>query len=225
MFELRLAWESKDKPSHSFLDKLNQMSDTGVKNTYLLVPSGGCADNEPNHVSRSHQPSVWASLLSKKRIWVAGGVTAAAFAGLWLGLSLPASRGSSTNASQNFTNPTYNSTIPRFIKASIMSPDMTCGGSQGYTCVQSAPCCSLYGWCGSSNDYCGSGTQSNFAFSSTGVVSTPSTPSAPVRLTPDQSCSGSQGYTCGQANPCCSQYGIPNSPSRCYKRSATNYYI
>ncbi|KAJ9156077.1 carbohydrate-binding module family 50 protein [Pleurostoma richardsiae] len=45
-----------------------------------------------------------------------------------------------------------------------ISPDGTCGGSQGYTCSgsQFGSCCSSSDYCGSTSDYCGSGCQSSF---------------------------------------------------------------
>ena len=43
-----------------------------------------------------------------------------------------------------------------------VSPDSSCGPANGYTCPSSAPCCSQWGWCGSSADYCGAGCQSGF---------------------------------------------------------------
>ncbi|KAK6082955.1 polysaccharide deacetylase [Seiridium cupressi] len=41
------------------------------------------------------------------------------------------------------------------------SPDDTCGGSNGYTCTDNL-CCSQYGWCGDTSEYCGTGCQSPF---------------------------------------------------------------
>lgn len=51
-----------------------------------------------------------------------------------------------------------------------VSPDNSCGttsyggSSKGYTCPSSLPCCSVYGWCGSTSDYCltSNGCQSQF---------------------------------------------------------------
>jgi hypothetical protein len=43
----------------------------------------------------------------------------------------------------------------------VMSPDGTCGGSKGYTCSQGT-CCSISGYCGTTNDYCGNGCQRQF---------------------------------------------------------------
>ena len=47
-----------------------------------------------------------------------------------------------------------------------LTPDNTCGGSNGYTCDPSnsygGPCCSGAGYCGKSDAYCGAGCQSTF---------------------------------------------------------------
>ncbi|KAF2173922.1 carbohydrate-binding module family 18 protein [Zasmidium cellare ATCC 36951] len=39
----------------------------------------------------------------------------------------------------------------------VVSEDGRCGGSSGFTCTGSkfGRCCSIYGWCGKSDDYCG----------------------------------------------------------------------
>ncbi|KAI0129618.1 hypothetical protein BJ170DRAFT_282431 [Xylariales sp. AK1849] len=41
------------------------------------------------------------------------------------------------------------------------SPDGTCGGSNGYSCINNA-CCSQYGWCDTGDAYCGTGCQAAF---------------------------------------------------------------
>ena len=47
-----------------------------------------------------------------------------------------------------------------------VTPDNTCGGSNGYTCDPSnsygGPCCSAAGYCGKTDAYCGTGCQSTF---------------------------------------------------------------
>ncbi|OAL44265.1 hypothetical protein IQ07DRAFT_463352, partial [Pyrenochaeta sp. DS3sAY3a] len=63
-------------------------------------------------------------------------------------------------------------------------------------------CCSQYGWCGSTDAYCGGGCQPGFG--SCTIVTTPGT-----RLSPDGTCGGTTGYSCpgsGFGN-CCSSYG------------------
>ncbi|KAI1843754.1 hypothetical protein JX265_001048 [Neoarthrinium moseri] len=41
------------------------------------------------------------------------------------------------------------------------SPDDTCGGANGYSCINNQ-CCSQWGWCGTTSEYCGAGCQSPF---------------------------------------------------------------
>lgn len=54
--------------------------------------------------------------------------------------------------------PAYgNPLLPREV-----SPDNSCGGASGYTCPSNMPCCSKYGWCGSSDQHCGDGCQPSY---------------------------------------------------------------
>lgn len=59
------------------------------------------------------------------------------------------------------------------LKARAVSPDASCGGSAGYTCLGSSfgSCCSAYGWCGSTDAYCGTGCQSAFGTCGTNPAS------------------------------------------------------
>ncbi|KAK6221987.1 hypothetical protein LQW54_001207 [Pestalotiopsis sp. IQ-011] len=41
------------------------------------------------------------------------------------------------------------------------SPDDTCGGSNGYVC-QDSQCCSQWGWCGTTSEYCAAGCQAAY---------------------------------------------------------------
>ncbi|KAH7399207.1 hypothetical protein DE146DRAFT_526203 [Phaeosphaeria sp. MPI-PUGE-AT-0046c] len=86
-----------------------------------------------------------------------------------------------------------------------VSTDGSCGGSGRKTCAGSpfGNCCSQYGWCGTSNDHCGTGCNSVFGTCSGGG----STPSKPVSK--DGTCGSQGGATCiGAAfGNCCSQYG------------------
>ncbi|KAI1503223.1 glycoside hydrolase/deacetylase [Biscogniauxia marginata] len=63
------------------------------------------------------------------------------------------------------------STLPAWLTQRDVSPDMTCGntgaGTQGYTCPDSL-CCSQYGYCGSTTDYCSTGCQPTFGTCSGG---------------------------------------------------------
>ncbi|KAL5114416.1 hypothetical protein ACEQ8H_007671 [Pleosporales sp. CAS-2024a] len=48
--------------------------------------------------------------------------------------------------------------------ATTVSTDATCGGTSGFTCLNSSfgNCCSAAGWCGTTVAYCGAGCQSGF---------------------------------------------------------------
>ncbi|KAH8195227.1 hypothetical protein TruAng_010610 [Truncatella angustata] len=110
------------------------------------------------------------------------------------------------------------SSLPVFIRD--VSPDDTCGntgaGSSGYTCP-TGTCCSQYGYCGNTTDYCTSGCQSTFgvctltsgddsASSTTDVVSSSATDTVSPDLTCGTTGAGTAGYTC-QTGMCCSAYG------------------
>jgi hypothetical protein len=41
------------------------------------------------------------------------------------------------------------------------SPDWSCGAGIGYRCP-GTNCCSQYGWCGSTSEYCGAGCQKSY---------------------------------------------------------------
>lgn len=49
---------------------------------------------------------------------------------------------------------------PSFVFSRAVSPDNSCGTTSnggspsGYTCPTDLPCCSTYGWCGSTDAYC-----------------------------------------------------------------------
>ena len=68
-----------------------------------------------------------------------------------------------------------------------LTPDNTCGGSNGYTCDPSnsygGPCCSAAGYCGRSDAYCGTGCQPTF-----GTCGSP-TPAQPSTFSPSQTSS------------------------------------
>ncbi|KKF92177.1 Lectin-B [Ceratocystis platani] len=85
-----------------------------------------------------------------------------------------------------------------------LSPDGTCGGETGYTCT-GTNCCSKWGWCGATDDFCGAGCQAGFGRCD--PVSDEKDNKAPkVVLSPDGSCGGENGYTCTGTN-CCSKWG------------------
>jgi len=92
------------------------------------------------------------------------------------------------------------------------SPDSTCGGSNGYICP-SGECCSQYGWCGTTSEYCDAGCQTAFG-GCDGSSSPPPTSgggsgggSGTNPVTGE--CGGGSGYGCGSL--CCSQYGYCGS--------------
>ncbi|KAF2810577.1 FAD-binding domain-containing protein [Mytilinidion resinicola] len=65
------------------------------------------------------------------------------------------------------------------------STDASCGGSTGYTCAGSTfgSCCSAYGWCGSTDAYCGPGCQSGFGKCGSDPSTPSSTSTAPISST------------------------------------------
>ncbi|GFF28631.1 hypothetical protein IFM61606_10197 [Aspergillus udagawae] len=57
-----------------------------------------------------------------------------------------------------------------------VSPDGSCGGTTGYICPDTEPCCSKHGYCGNTNEYCGIDCQPAFGTcpaTSTGTVNIP----------------------------------------------------
>jgi hypothetical protein len=105
----------------------------------------------------------------------------------------------------------------------IISLDGSCGGLLGHVCGNNL-CCSPYGFCGSSNAYCGLGCQPRFgtcpnpgtipsSISSDVPVPAASSPApSPIpagTVSPDGSCGGANGYTCvgDGVSVCCSKWG------------------
>jgi len=105
--------------------------------------------------------------------------------------------------------------------ATKVSGDGSCGPASGQTCQGSTygNCCSQYGFCGSTADYCtncqpGFGTCGSASVSSkVAVVSTRSSSAAPAasatKVSTTGSCGSSAGLTCRGSSfgNCCSQYG------------------
>ncbi|KAK1689653.1 hypothetical protein BDP55DRAFT_691740 [Colletotrichum godetiae] len=87
-----------------------------------------------------------------------------------------------------------------------VSQDGACGGTGGNTCRGSTfgDCCSQWGYCGSSTDHCSTGCQSSFgtcsSSSSGGGAAASSSAAQPAstgaKTSPDNTCGGSNGYTC-----------------------------
>ena len=90
------------------------------------------------------------------------------------------------------------------VSAATKSPDGSCGGSNGYVCQGTSfgNCCSVNGWCGSSDAYCGNDCQASFGTCS-GVAPDPSF------VSPDGTCGGANSYTCIRSafGGCCSVNG------------------
>ncbi|KAF2182165.1 carbohydrate esterase family 4 protein [Zopfia rhizophila CBS 207.26] len=114
-------------------------------------------------------------------------------------------------------NPSSTTSSARPTSTAKTSPDGTCGGTNGYTCIgfELGSCCSQYGWCGSTSDHCGTGCNNNFgtcgsgsSASSVRTSATP-TPTSTKKVSTDGTCAGTNGFTCqGSAfGNCCSQYG------------------
>lgn len=130
--------------------------------------------------------------------------------------------------------PAASSAAPSSTAAKKVTPDATCGGTTGYTCLGSSfgNCCSVSGYCGTTSDYCGTGCQSGFGNCGSNVVSskvassTPkpaatsskaatstkaATPSAAPagKVSTDGTCAGTNGFTCAGSSygNCCSPYG------------------
>ncbi|KAL7628272.1 hypothetical protein AAE478_002471 [Parahypoxylon ruwenzoriense] len=116
------------------------------------------------------------------------------------------------------------STLPVWLTQRDESPDMTCGntgaGTAGYTCPDNL-CCSQYGYCGNSTDYCSAGCQSQFGQcgGSGGDGDGGSGDDGDGGISPDLTCgitgAGEHGYICPNSM-CCSQYGYcGNSTDYC----------
>ena len=111
--------------------------------------------------------------------------------------------------------------------ATVPSPDGTCGGKMGYTCIGfvQGECCSSHGFCGSTVDHCGVGCvpssgKCGIQSSSSRAVTTTSKPastktsssaaSTPTKkVSTDGTCGGTNGFTCQGSTfgNCCSVAG------------------
>ncbi|KAF2690172.1 carbohydrate-binding module family 18 protein [Lentithecium fluviatile CBS 122367] len=91
-----------------------------------------------------------------------------------------------------------------------VSKDGNCGSSSGQTCLGSSfgNCCSRYGYCGSTNEYClvTEGCQRGFGTCSSASPISSSARPTPTKISPDGTCGGANGYSCTPGN-CCSQHG------------------
>jgi len=85
-------------------------------------------------------------------------------------------------------------------------PDGRCG--EVYGKCPSGQCCSKYGWCGKSDDYCAQGCQSEFGDCKNSPTTTTSTTTTTTK-TPEPSVKGKCGPGIGSCSSgyCCSKYG------------------
>lgn len=86
-----------------------------------------------------------------------------------------------------------------------ISRDATCGGKNGYTCEGSGfgDCCSKWGWCGSTAEYCGKHCQEEFGSCLQGKDDSPSPPAG---VSYDRCGPHHEGLKCADSL-CCSEYG------------------
>ncbi|KAF1923130.1 carbohydrate-binding module family 18 protein [Didymella exigua CBS 183.55] len=127
---------------------------------------------------------------------------------------------STSSASSRYSSPVSSptDTIP-------VSNNGECGSASGQTCFGSTfgSCCSLYGYCGSSEVYClnTEGCQSGFGectTSSSVSSSSPPTPTSTEKVSLDGTCGGDNDYVCPESGlgDCCSPYGwCGSSESHC----------
>ncbi|KAL7904701.1 carbohydrate esterase family 4 protein [Trichoderma velutinum] len=126
--------------------------------------------------------------------------------------SAPSRRGLGTNQGMppvNNTNPETppaNNTDPIKTPKLNVSTDQTCGGKNGTTCKGSVfgDCCSFYGYCGKTAEYCGTGCDRNFG---------DCTPLGDVPNTTNGLCGSAHAATCLHFGnkTCCSKYGYCGS--------------
>ncbi|KAI4185432.1 MAG: hypothetical protein L6R41_004143 [Letrouitia leprolyta] len=91
--------------------------------------------------------------------------------------------------------------VEQFDKRATVSPDASCGGANGYTCLGSSfgNCCSTHGWCGSTSAYCGTGCQPGFGTCGTGTTTTSTSKTTSPTSTP----------TAGTLSNCLAQKNVP----------------
>ncbi|KAL8725417.1 MAG: hypothetical protein Q9166_007374 [cf. Caloplaca sp. 2 TL-2023] len=88
-------------------------------------------------------------------------------------------------------------------RRATITPDATCGGAKGYTCLGSSfgNCCSVNGWCGSTSAYCGTGCQPGFGTCGSG---TPPSTTSTTKTTPPSSTP-----TAGTLGDCLTKKNVP----------------
>ncbi|ORX43050.1 hypothetical protein BCR36DRAFT_243293, partial [Piromyces finnis] len=83
-----------------------------------------------------------------------------------------------------------------------ISTDGSCGMDVGKICPEGT-CCSRYGFCGTSKDYCGMGCQSDYGKCDAMDTIVPSK----LSISTDGSCGMDVGKICPEGT-CCSRYGF-----------------
>ncbi|KAL8711846.1 MAG: hypothetical protein Q9220_003790 [cf. Caloplaca sp. 1 TL-2023] len=112
--------------------------------------------------------------------------------------------------------------VDQLERRATISPDATCGGAKGYTCLGSSfgNCCSTNGWCGSTAAYCVTGCQSAFGSCGTGTT-TSSTTSISKTTSPTSTA------TAGTLNDCLGKKNVPirMTSSSDFSQLATPYNL
>jgi len=89
-----------------------------------------------------------------------------------------------TLASACLAIPLSESGVHASFQKRTVTPDASCGGSKGYTCIGSifGKCCSVNGWCGATTAYCdtSSGCQSQYGSCTSSTTAKPSTTPTPM---------------------------------------------
>ncbi|KAI6367535.1 hypothetical protein MCOR25_004899 [Pyricularia grisea] len=100
--------------------------------------------------------------------------------------------------------------------AAGVSTDGVCG-QNGNTCQGSVfgNCCSQYGYCGSTDAFCGTGCKSSWGTCSGGNAGGNAGGQPVTKVSTDGTCGGTSGLTCAGSSfgTCCSQYGYCGSLS------------
>ncbi|QGA22187.1 hypothetical protein EYB26_009902 [Talaromyces marneffei] len=139
----------------------------------------------------------------------------------------PTSTPASTGATATLSSTAPSTSSPTSTPTGGISPNGLCGSANnGWTCAGSTfgTCCSIYGDCGSTSDYCGSNCDPNYGdCPSTSTVTSTTTSTSAIssatsrsNVSPNGLCGASNsGYTClgSQFGECCSQYGYCGSTS------------
>ncbi|KAK6207644.1 polysaccharide deacetylase [Colletotrichum tabaci] len=176
------------------------MIDTAKARGYRLVSVGECLNDPKENWYRPAGGAISASVASSTTRTT--GTTSVPSSSTPIASSTQTRVQSSTALTSSVTRVSSTSSNAPASTAKV-SPDQTCGGTNGYTCLNSkfGNCCSPYGFCGSSLTYCGTACQSGFGSCAPQVSG--------VSDTTNGLCGSQYKATCknyGQKT-CCSQYG------------------